>query len=195
MKFEKGSSAETRRKLVRGSVVAPLVMTLRPGVAAAASITCWEKAPETTSAALLTGNPDSLVRIQVQIYSVVVGANAIQQQGSRRYGSGSSGAGNLGRINANPQQANQQAGTWRCYLKDGFYYTTSQQSGGPPHDNSLPADTLIIGGNATPREVEYRLAYVDSSGKIVASAPTAQPLGTTKPLATSCWSSIATIVR
>ena len=165
MKFEKGSKEETRRSLVRGSVAAPLLMTLRPSTAAAASAACFDRAPNTSPAATLTDTyADTLVRVPLQIYSVVV-----------------------------PNNNGGQQGTWLCYKKGGQYYTRNAQTQTSP-DIFLPANTPINASPAptgTPIQVDYALAYVDSSGTPQQWFPdTAPSQGNLKPLQGSCWSSL-----
>lgn len=161
MAFKKGSKEEVRRKLVRGSVAAPLLVTLRPGTAAAASFSCFDKTPSTTTAAQFveTEGADTLVRVKRDIYRV-------QVQGPPA----------PGRIPGN---------------HDAFQLGTNwvRQS-----DNVVVAPFGGTGVNpsASPIDSDYYLAYVDSTGQIVAVAPETQAADT-KAVSLLCWNSIKTV--
>jgi hypothetical protein len=81
MSFEKGSKEETRRSLVRGSVAAPLLLTLRPaGAQALTSATACvgrnAANPPTGATTKIANNPDQMFRVQVPVWHVKLKANA-----------------------------------------------------------------------------------------------------------------------
>lgn len=65
-------SSKLRRKVLRGSLAAPVVLTVSSASAAAASFgRCLANAPATTQAPFFTNTADNWVRVQVDVYPIM----------------------------------------------------------------------------------------------------------------------------